>query len=347
VIFGRRRRDGDDSAPDPLLAGAAATGVDTGGARGLPAVDESQLPRWRRPSLQQVRRADPLRAVAEAPTMSFATAGVGSPESYERRQIRYRLVRLLNCPDEVRASEIGVLDRGDEVHLLERHGVYWRVGCPDGRMGWIHRMTLAAPVSESASEDEEAVETAVETAVEPVCETVDVPTQATAPAPDEKVDGFLESYMRARSDSQHSDEEVESVGFEAVPVVEAPVEPARAVEPGSAVGPSVAALARDYLERAGFAVVGPKPAAKPAAERFVEAVTEPAVEAPAEAPVEPVVGPQVDTAAVAIIDQPSSDAAPAAERGRADGRYSGHKSGGSRRASTASRPGTRSRRPSR
>jgi len=39
-------------------------------------------------------------------------------------------------------------------------------------------------------------------------------------------------------------------------------------------------------------------------------VTEPAVEAPAEAPVEPVVGPQVDTAAVAIIDQPSSDAAP-------------------------------------
>jgi len=38
--------------------------------------------------------------------MSFAGAGVRPLESYERRYIRYRLVRLLNCPDEVRASEI-------------------------------------------------------------------------------------------------------------------------------------------------------------------------------------------------------------------------------------------------
>ena len=85
VIFGKRRRDGDDPEPDSRLAAAAATGVDTGAAQGLRVVDESQLPRWRRPSLQQVRRTDPLRVVAEAPTMSFAGAGVRPLESYERR----------------------------------------------------------------------------------------------------------------------------------------------------------------------------------------------------------------------------------------------------------------------
>jgi hypothetical protein len=370
VIFGKRRRDGDNSEPDSLLATAAATGVDTGAAQGLRVVDESQLPRWRRPSLQQVRRTDPLRMVADAPTMSFAKAGVRPLESYERRQIRYRLVRLLNCPDEVRASEIGLLDRGDEVQLLERHGVYWRVLCPDGRTGWVHRMTLSAPVSESASEAAEAaaavgpaVEPGFHQAPEPPCGTAEQPVAAPAAAPAEDVGGLLGAYMRARSDVLHS---VEAVGFEAAPIVEASVEPVeateveatavepvpavepvRAAESEPAVGPSVAALARDYLERAGFAVVGSERAAQPAVERSVEGVTEPAVEAPAEPAVEPVAGPEVDTAATTAVDPPSSDAAPAAERERADGRYSGHKSGGSRKASTASRPGTRSHRPSR
>ncbi len=375
VIFGKRRRDGENSEPDPLLATAAATGVETGAAQGLRAVDESQLPRWRRPSLQQVRRTDPLRVVADAPTMSFAKAGVRPLESYERRQIRYRLVRLLNCPDEVRASEIGVLDRGDEVQLLERHGVYWRVLCPDGRTGWVHRMTLAAPASESASE---AVEPEIRLALEPPCEPVETPVAPAAAAPAENVDGLLEAYMRARSDVLHSAGEVEAVGFEAGPIVEAPVEPVEPVEPAQpaeatepvepetseiepapatapgraatpapAMGLSVAALARDYLERAGFAVVSPETAAQPAVGPLVEPVIEPAVEVPAEPAIEPVAGPAVDAATTPAVPAPSSDAAPSAERERADGRYSGRKSAGSRKASTESRPGTRSRRPSR
>jgi hypothetical protein len=42
--------------------------------------------------------------------------------------------------------EIGSLDEGDEVVLLERLGTYWRVLCPDGREGWLHKMVLGAAI---------------------------------------------------------------------------------------------------------------------------------------------------------------------------------------------------------
>ena len=117
--------------------------MEVAAAGGLESVDESLLPRWRRPSLQQARRTDPLRAVADTEHMSFEAAGVSPLADYERRRIGYRLVRLLDSPDELRATEIGVVDQGDEVQLLDRHGAYWLVLCPDGRQGWLHRMTLA------------------------------------------------------------------------------------------------------------------------------------------------------------------------------------------------------------
>jgi hypothetical protein len=151
-FFGKRRRDDDETEPDGTLA-AAAAGYGMPAVPGLPAVDEALLPRWRRPSLQQVRKADPLRADAEAAHMSFETAGVAPLGDYERRRIGYRLVRLLDSPDELRSQEIGVIDQGDEVQLLQRHGVYWLVLCPDGRQGWVHRMVLAdapAPVADPA-----------------------------------------------------------------------------------------------------------------------------------------------------------------------------------------------------
>ncbi len=71
----------------------------------------------------------------------------------ERRRIRYRLVSLLDAPDEVRGGEIGTLDEGDEVVLLEKHGTYWRVLCPDGRQGWLHKMTLGDIVVEAGAPD--------------------------------------------------------------------------------------------------------------------------------------------------------------------------------------------------
>jgi len=201
LFFGKRRRD-DDQADDELLAATAAASFEAEAAPGLRVVDESLLPRWRRPSLQEVRRMDPRREAAEASRLSFEAAGVTPLANFERRNIGYRLVRLLDSPDEYSATEIGIVDQGDEVQLLERHGVYWLVLCPDGRQGWVHRMTLAQPTQPEAeesraepmsqgSEDGDAREAAVP-AEEPV---------VTGQLDEPDAGGLLEAYLRARGEA--------------------------------------------------------------------------------------------------------------------------------------------------
>jgi hypothetical protein len=171
-MFGRRRRDDDLSDED--LAAAAATGVGVGPSQlvgsGMPiaglasgvgvalgerpngdgngavpidaGVDESLLPRWRRPSLLQARKLDPVRDTTPALRLTFDQGLVGPLAGHERRVIRYRVVRLLDSPDELRGAEIGYLDQGDEVQVLEKQGVYCLVLCPDGQQGWLHKMVL-------------------------------------------------------------------------------------------------------------------------------------------------------------------------------------------------------------
>ncbi|HET9082982.1 MAG TPA: hypothetical protein VFN41_01160 [Candidatus Limnocylindrales bacterium] len=165
-LFGKRRRDGDPPAPDDVLAHAAGSPLAVAAAAGYAdrpgrsvAVDEMDpvpgvtnipnphdaelaLPRWRRPSLLEARKADPIRDAVEAPRLTFAHGLVGPIDGRERRLIRYNLVRLLDIPDELRGTELAFLDQGDEVQLLEKRGAYWLVLCPDGRQGWIHKMTL-------------------------------------------------------------------------------------------------------------------------------------------------------------------------------------------------------------
>jgi hypothetical protein len=171
-LFGRRRREDEEPDPGPLLAADAAKGVGLGGralggpgagagsgdeddgddedADGLDdddgdrpsAENEAALPRWRRPSLLQARKADPLRTEPAAPRLFFDRGLQGTLAGHERRLIRYTVVRLLDVPDELRGREIGALGDGDEVELLERQGAYWLVACPDGGRGWIHKMTL-------------------------------------------------------------------------------------------------------------------------------------------------------------------------------------------------------------
>jgi hypothetical protein len=154
-LFGKRRRDGEPPAPDEELAAAAGIGV---GAMLMPvendiAADEALLPRWRRPSLLQARRADPIRDATPAARLSFDHGLVGPLDGHERRLIRYRVVRMLDTPDELRGTETGYLDRGDEVQLLQKHGAYWLVLCPDGRRGWVHNMTLGDSVDERIEPD--------------------------------------------------------------------------------------------------------------------------------------------------------------------------------------------------
>lgn len=159
-FFGKRRRDGEPPEPDEVLSAKAARGtgeaataafVPDAAAPPTPFDLEAAMPRWRRPSLLQARKTDPLRSGVVPARLSFDHASVAPIDGCERRLIRYLVVQLLDTPDEFRGSEVGSLAQGDEVQLLERSGTYWRVLCPDGSVGWIHRMTLGDVVGEPPS----------------------------------------------------------------------------------------------------------------------------------------------------------------------------------------------------
>jgi hypothetical protein len=178
-FLARRRRDGEPTDPDEVVI-ARAAGIGTVATASLaPAAaaapswpvhnaddPESQMPRWRRPSLQAARKEDPAKVATSRVALTFATtaiassgpatsgypavvAGMAPVDGLERRRIRYRLVRLLDGPDELRAGELGYLDEGDEVQLISQSGAYWLVLCPNGGQGWIHRMTLGDPIASS------------------------------------------------------------------------------------------------------------------------------------------------------------------------------------------------------
>ena len=158
AIFGKKRRDEEQPHPDEVLKAKAARGTDVAASAELvgtrpfatPLEGEAAMPRWRRPSLLEARKADPARSVATNQRLAFADGGTAD-EGRERRVIRYRVVSLLDAPDELRSSDIGQLDQGDEVQLLERSGAYWLVLCPDGRQGWLHKMTLGEIVDDGPS----------------------------------------------------------------------------------------------------------------------------------------------------------------------------------------------------
>jgi hypothetical protein len=162
-MFGRRRRDGDPPAPDEVLAANAGRLVTTPASAlvppgdpgsGVRLADEAGIPRWRRPSLLEARKADPRYADTSVHgRQSFNHGGDPATAGTERRRIRYRAVSLLDAPDPLRSAEIGDLDEGDEVQLLERSGGYWLVRCPDGNQGWVHRMTLGDVVSYEGGSD--------------------------------------------------------------------------------------------------------------------------------------------------------------------------------------------------
>jgi hypothetical protein len=177
LTFGKRRRDQEPTGPDTVLGAAAARGSGLVASSGLvPAMTvagaaaaasavqaalavapglgdvEAHMPRWRRPSLIEARKADPLRSDATSAKLTFEGETGAAVAGLERRLIRYRMVTLLSDPDEVRGVEIGVLDEGDQVVLMEKRGTYWRVLCPNGTEGWLHQMTLGDVVIDSPNE---------------------------------------------------------------------------------------------------------------------------------------------------------------------------------------------------
>jgi hypothetical protein len=151
VLFNKRRRDEEPPAPDGVLQAAAAMGVGMG-APVAPIDPELLMPRWRRPSLLEARKTDPIRAPApERPRLTFSQGGSDTPSGSERRAVRYAVIPLLDRPDEIQAMRIGELAAGDEVEVRQRSGAYCHVISPDGREGWIHRTTLGDVIATRTS----------------------------------------------------------------------------------------------------------------------------------------------------------------------------------------------------
>jgi len=101
---------------------------------------EANMPRWRRPSLIEARRSDPLRqAQSYRLPMRFTDDRAGSTDV---RVVRYAVVPLLDKPDEVLGVRLCDLESGDEVISVGASGGFLEVDCPNGEHGWIHRTTL-------------------------------------------------------------------------------------------------------------------------------------------------------------------------------------------------------------
>jgi hypothetical protein len=157
VFFGRRRRSKGPAAPDPSPAredlAAATFDPGTGGT-------DIDLPRWRRPSLMAARKSDPVHGGLGAVGSLTFSPDQAVAAGRERCRVGYRIVRLLDRPDELAGETVGSVDQGDEVEILEKHGLYRRVTTPDGRSGWLHKMTLGDLIEEPEAEpelDEEAL----------------------------------------------------------------------------------------------------------------------------------------------------------------------------------------------
>jgi hypothetical protein len=60
----------------------------------------------------------------------------------ERVKVGYRRVRVSSKPDAVRSVELGRLEQGDEVEILESYEGFLRVQTPSGIVGWIQRHTV-------------------------------------------------------------------------------------------------------------------------------------------------------------------------------------------------------------
>jgi hypothetical protein len=164
LLFGRRRRDGDMDDGDLAAAAASAYGGPVAVApaiAGPMGIDpgtggtDVDLPRWRRPSLLAARKSDPIRSTDAGVATRLAFAGPAAAAGVERRTVRYRIVRLLDRPDELTGDTVGSLDEGDQVAIVGQSGLYRRVETPDGRSGWLHKMTLGDVIEAHDPGDDE------------------------------------------------------------------------------------------------------------------------------------------------------------------------------------------------
>jgi hypothetical protein len=129
VLLLRRSKDEDDRLVAEGLAAVAA-----GGSASTPDVSE-------------MRTADPssVRPTGRAtmlPPLAPRVFDKPPARDAERAKVGYRRVRISSKPDSVRSLELGRLDRGDEVEIVDSHEGFLQVRTPDGITGWIPRHTI-------------------------------------------------------------------------------------------------------------------------------------------------------------------------------------------------------------
>ena len=145
----RSRRDPDGQAAVPDAAAASATEPDLPVApvvlAEMTAIDDELAPVDEDAPLKRSRRTTrklpPAAAMGAAATMKrkFDAPPKGG---IERAKVGYRQVRISSEPDAVRSTELGRLDRGDEVEILESHEGFLQIRTPDDITGWILRHTI-------------------------------------------------------------------------------------------------------------------------------------------------------------------------------------------------------------
>ena len=150
LLVGRRRRRQDDDAvgtrhvdPSPAPAPVVVEPMTA-------IVDEDLTPVDEDAPLKEVRKASrraTAAATAAAVASSVRTFAKPPPKGVERAKVGYRRVRISSEPDAVRSVELGRLDRGDEVEILESHEGFLRVRTPDDITGWILRHTVVGATS--------------------------------------------------------------------------------------------------------------------------------------------------------------------------------------------------------
>jgi hypothetical protein len=96
-------------------------------------------PPWLRRVRQGERPGGPDAEVVARVPARFATP---ARPGVERHLITYRWVRLSDGPDERASSEVGRLDRGDEIEVIGEYEGSLHVRTSDGLEGWVPRVVI-------------------------------------------------------------------------------------------------------------------------------------------------------------------------------------------------------------
>jgi hypothetical protein len=146
----RPRRDDEERVLAAVAVDASRSAAPEGGRLPMPRVEVEQRVGWsvvghtnpadaiRPPWLQRSATGDDMVRAARVSERfdSPATPGVA------RHTITYRWVRISDGPDERASNEIGRVDRGDEVEVIDEDERALKIRTPGGLVGWIPRMVI-------------------------------------------------------------------------------------------------------------------------------------------------------------------------------------------------------------